>query len=128
MIKAMEKLNLKPPTINEARAKAGAPPLPPMATISPELKKLVEELLQAAQHAEYPQGDPPVCARAREFLRKAESKPYCACSSPGCDICHPPTKRKPNPCLDPEKMHGYADQFPGTDEGSHLCPKPLPRK
>ena len=22
-------------------------------------------------------------------------------------------------CLDPYKMHGAADQFPGTDEGSH---------
>ena len=22
---------------------------------------------------------------------------------------------KPNPCLDPDKMHGAADQFPGSD-------------
>lgn len=29
-----------------------------------------------------------------------------------------PTLPAPTPCLDPEKMNGFADQFPGTDDPS----------
>jgi hypothetical protein len=31
----------------------------------------------------------------------------------------------PRPCLDPDKMNGAGDQFPGTDEGSQYDPKPV---
>lgn len=32
--------------------------------------RLIERLREAAQHAEYPQGDPPVCHEADEFIRR----------------------------------------------------------
>lgn len=35
---------------------------------------------------------------------------------------------RPRPCLDPEKMNGYADQFPGSDARSQYDLKPLPKK
>ncbi len=35
-----------------------------------ETKSVIRRLIGAAQHAEYPQGDPPVCAEARRLLEK----------------------------------------------------------
>ena len=36
------------------------------------LVDLLTRLIEAAQHAEYPAGDPPVCAEARKYLQELE--------------------------------------------------------
>ena len=60
------------PTINEVRAEKGVPPLPEahVPKLSPTERALIEDLIRAAQHPEHPAGDPPVCAKARQFLAR----------------------------------------------------------